>query len=67
MGTGQEWATEDNELPYTPDLHISGTVKKPGSLTFWLTRRRPKDVSPDDWDAQEQARWKRIFGKKEAK
>lgn len=62
----QEFATPENELPYTPDLHISGTVKRPGGLTFWLSRPRPVGVSVDDWEAQEQAKWDKIFGKKEA-
>ncbi len=33
---GNQYATPDNELPYTPDLHIAGTVKKQDTLTFWL-------------------------------
>jgi hypothetical protein len=65
MGIGQEWATPENELGYTPDLHISGTTKTPNGLTFWLYRPRPVGVSVDEWEAQEQARWNRIFGKKE--
>lgn len=32
---GNEWATTENELPYVPDLHVSGTVKRPDSITFW--------------------------------
>jgi len=36
MGFGNEWAMESNELPYVPDLHIAGTVKKQNSLTFWM-------------------------------
>lgn len=36
MGIGQEWATPENELPYTPDLHISGTVRTPRGITFWM-------------------------------
>jgi len=65
---GNEWATEDNELPYTPDSHIGGTItrnRNGKTLTeFWLSRPRPEGVSIDDWEAQEQAKWDRIFGKK---
>lgn len=34
---GNEYATSENELPYVPDLHITGTVKREKSLTFWLS------------------------------
>jgi len=65
---GTEWATEDNELPYTPAPHIGGTITKNRNgktlIEFWLSRPRPKGVSYDDWEAQEQARWDRIFPKK---
>lgn len=60
----QEWATEDNELPYVPDLHVGGTVQRPNGITFWLTRPRSKGISVDEWETQEQAKWDRIFGKK---
>ena len=63
-----EFATKDNELPYTPDLHISGTIVKNRNgktfTEFWLSRPRPKGVSLDDWEEQEQAKWNKIFGKK---
>ena len=65
MGFGNEYATPENELPYVPDLHIRGTVKKPNGLTFWLSRPRPVGVSVEEWDALEQQKWNRIFGKKE--
>jgi len=65
---GNYWATPENDSPYTPDLHIGGTITKNRNgktLTeFWLSRPRPKGVSYDDWEAQEQARWDRIFPKK---
>ena len=33
----QAYATEANELPYTPDLHVLGTVKRGGgNITFWM-------------------------------
>lgn len=63
----QEYATEKNELPYVPDLHIGGTIvrspkKGRGARTdFWLTRPCPKGIDPDDWETQEQKRWDRIF------
>ena len=63
-----EWATPENDLGYTPDLHIGGTItrnRNGKTLTeFWLSRPRPKGVSLDDWEEQEQARWDRIFPKK---
>jgi len=66
---GTEWATSDNELPYVPHLHVGRTVTKTRNgrtfTEFWLTRPRPKDIDFDDWEAQEQARWDRIFPKKE--
>jgi len=66
MGFGNEYATPYNELPYTPDLHISGTVVRPNGITFWLSRPRPSGVSVDEWEVQEQAKWDRIFKKQEA-
>lgn len=62
---GTEYATPENELPYVPDLHVRGTVKRPDSITFWLSRPRPKGMSVDEWDRLEQEKWQRIFGKKE--
>ncbi len=49
-----EWATENNELPYVPDLHISGTVKKEGKLTFWMHSPQYEiGYSKIDWDKEE--------------
>jgi len=63
-----EWATEKNELPYTLDPHIGGTITKNRNgktfTEFWLSRPRPEGVSYDVWEAQEQARWDRVFPKK---
>ena len=65
-----EWATPENELGYTPDLHVKGTIVKNRNgktfTEFWLSRPRPKGVSIDEWEAQEQERWDRIFGKNSA-
>jgi len=61
-----EYATEDNDLPYVPDLHIKGTISRGtnGSREFWLTRPRPRGVSIEEWDRLEQEKWDRIWGKK---
>jgi hypothetical protein len=67
----QVYATEANELPYTPDLHIQGTiVRSPRKgrgrrIDFWMSRPCPKGVEPDDWELQQQQKWDRIWGKKE--
>lgn len=68
---GNYWATPENDLLYTPDPHIGGTIIKNRNgkaLTeFWLTRPCPKDIGIDDWDRLEQEKWDRIFpGKAEA-
>jgi quinol monooxygenase YgiN len=47
------------------DLHIRGTLQKPGCLSFWLTQPRPVGVSYDEWEAETSANWDRIFGSKE--
>ncbi len=50
----QEYASPENELPYTPDLHIHGTVKKQNSLTFWLSNPDyRKGYSKIKWDKKE--------------
>jgi len=67
---GTEWATPENELPYTPHIHIGGTVtkKRNGKVftEFWMSRPRPEGVSIDEWEELEEAKWKRIFGKENA-
>jgi len=59
-----EYATEENDLPYVPDLHVRGTIPRGGGrLEFWLSRPRPKGFSVDEWDRLEQERWDRIWSK----
>lgn len=59
------YATPENDGGYVPDLHIKGTVKRPNSISFWMTRPRPEGVSIDDWDKLETEKWNRIFGVKD--
>jgi len=63
VASDQEYATEYNELPYVPDLHISNTIRRKRGTEFWLYRPPPQGVSLDDWEAKRQAKWDRIFGK----
>ncbi len=59
-----EYATLDT-IEDDADPHIRGTIPRSGGrLEFWLNIPRPKDVSIDDWEAQQQAKWERIFGRK---
>ncbi len=69
MGIGNSYATFEEKTGYTEEknIHIGGTIPKGTSIVFWLTRPRPKNVSYDEWEAQEQAKWERIWGKKESK
>ena len=63
---GTEWATDKNDLPYIPALHMKGTIVKNRdgkTLTeFWLSRPRPRGVSIDEWEEICDAKWRRIFG-----
>jgi len=61
---GNEWATDDNELPYTPNPHTRGTILTPRGIKFWLTHPRPVGIGIDEWEKQEQDKWDRIWGKK---
>lgn len=62
---GNQWATMESVLP-DKDLHVSGTVPGPGGrTTFWLTTPRPRNISPDEWEAVQEAKWERIFGKRQ--
>ena len=63
-----QWATFDEETGYTEEknLHIGGTIPRGTSLEFWLSIPHPKGVSVDEWEEIQQAKWDRIFGKKEA-
>lgn len=59
------WATMDTIIDEPADLHIGGTIPKKRGLEFWLSFPCPKGVSLDDWEGIQQAKWDRIFGKKE--
>jgi len=63
VASDQEYATDKNELPYVPDLHISNTIRRKRGTEFWLYHPCPKGIDPDDWEAQRQAKWGRIFNK----
>ena len=67
MGIGNSYATFEEKTGYTEEknLHIRGTIPRGTRLEFWLTRPRPRGISIDEWDALEQAKWNRIFEKKE--
>ena len=62
-----EYATPENNLPYEPNLHISGTItrnRNGKTLTeFWLSRPRPEGMGIDEWDKLETEKWNRIWGK----
>mgnify|MGYP001591242766 FL=1 len=65
---GTEYATLDDIDEIEPDLHVRGTIPRPGGkLEFWLAAPRPKGVDVEEWDRIQQAKWDHIFGKKEAK
>ena len=63
-----EWATPENDDSGEPNLHISGTMVKTRNsktfIEFWMSQPRPKNVSIDEWEAQQEAKWERIFGRK---
>ena len=61
-----EYATLDDIDEIEADPHISGTIPRAGGkLEFWLSAPRPAGISIDEWEAIQQAKWNRIFGKKE--
>ena len=63
-----EYATFEEETGYyegEKNLHISGTIPRGTKLEFWLSRPRPQGVSIDKWEEIQQAKWNRIFRKKE--
>lgn len=60
-----EYATMDT-IEDDADPHISGTIPRAsGKLEFWLSAPRPAGVSIDEWDKLQQAKWNRIFKRKE--
>ena len=63
-----EWATIDSISPEA-DIHVKGSIPKSRNgrtfTEFWLTVPRPEGISVEDWEAKQQAKWDRIFGKKE--
>ena len=64
---GQQYATFDESAGWTEekDLHIGGTIPRRHGLEFWLSIPRPKGISVDEWEGIQQAKWDRIFNKKE--
>jgi len=61
-----EYATLDDIDTIDANPHIRGTIERSGGRTeFWLTSIRPAGYSVDEWEAIQQAKWERIFGKKE--
>jgi len=59
-----EYATLDDIGSIEPDLHIKGTIPRTGGkLEFWMSIPRPNGISIDEWDALQQDKWDRIFGK----
>lgn len=59
-----EYATMDT-IEDDADLHIRGTIPRPGRLEFWLTQPRPRGMSIEEWEEITRNKWDRIFGKKE--
>jgi len=64
MEKKNEYATLDTIVPEA-NLHISGTIPRKNGLEFWMSIPRPKGVSVDEWEEIQEAKWQRIFGKKE--
>ena len=66
MGIGNSYATFDEATGYTEEknLHIGGTIPRGTSLEFWMTAPLPKGVNLDEWEAEQEAKWNRIFGSK---
>jgi len=67
MGLGNSYATFEESTGYTEekDLHIKGTIPRRNGTEFWLTCPRPSGVSIDEWEEIQQAKWDRIWGKRE--
>lgn len=64
MEKKNQYATMDSVLP-GKILHKRGTIERSGKLEFWLSQPCPRGVSIDEWEEIQQAKWERIFGKKE--
>ena len=61
----QRWAYADEINPDDKILHISNTIPTARGRQWWLYEARPKGMTIDEWDKETQAKWDRIFGKKE--
>ena len=63
--SGNQYATFEEKTGYTEEknLHVRGTIERPNGIEFWLSQPRPKDISLDDWETLQEAKWNRIFKK----
>ena len=66
MNSVCEYATLDDIDQIEADPHIKGTIRRGGDrLEFWLSAPRPARYTIDEWEEIQEAKWNRIFGKKE--